>query len=258
MPACRSTGESTLHHFGALTARPFDDCEMKQTHNQAEPRHVRPAGGAKPVRIALVEDQADMRESWSRLISGLPGFTCICACASAEEALSQLPALQPDVVVMDIKMPGMNGIECTARLKMLLPRTQVLILTVGADSQTLFRALAAGARGCLLKRSRPEQLQTAIHEVLAGGAAMPGEVARHVIASFRRESVRRRAAHRLSPAEEKVLQLLARGFDTQEIAEELARCGETLCGHLQEIYEKLHGSWRLDPRPEAEIHADHS
>jgi len=108
------------------------------------------------VRLALVEDVAEMRESWQQLINGLPGFRCSCTCSSGREALRVLPAEAPDVIVMDIQMPSMTGIECTLRLKELLPKTPILILTVSADTQTVFRALEAGADGYLLKRSRPE------------------------------------------------------------------------------------------------------
>jgi DNA-binding NarL/FixJ family response regulator len=198
---------------------------------------------AKPsrlVRLALVEDVAEMRESWRQLIDGLPGFRCIRACANGSEALRELPALQPDVVVMDIQMPGMTGIECTVRLKQVLPDTPILILTVSADNQTVFSALEAGADGYLLKRSRPEQLQTAILDVLAGGAPMTSEIARRVVASFRQRSVQRDETARLTPREEEVLTLLSKGFANKEIADKMSVSYETVRDHLKHIYEKLH------------------
>src|SRR4029079_18331069 len=161
-----------------------------------------PNPGGKLVRLALVEDVAEMRESWQQLINGLPGFRCVCTCASGREALRVLPAEAPDVIVMDIQMPGMTGIECTLRLKELLPKTPILILTVSADTQTVFRALEAGADGYLLKRSRPEQLQTAIQDVLEGGAPMTSEIARRVVASFRERATKRGETARLTPREE--------------------------------------------------------
>jgi len=204
-------------------------------------RHAPVSSGAgKMVRLALVEDVAEMRESWRQLIDGLPGFRCIRACASGTEAVRELPAVKPDVVVMDIQMPGMTGIECTARLKQLMPETPILILTVSADNQTVFSALEAGADGYLLKRSRPEQLQTAILDVLAGGAPMTSEIARRVVASFRQRSVQRDETARLTPREEEVLTLLSKGFANKEIADKMSVSYETVRDHLKHIYEKLH------------------
>ncbi len=194
----------------------------------------------KLVRIALVEDVAEMRESWRQLIDGLPGFRCVCACASGHEALRVVPEQAPSVIVMDIQMPGMSGIECTARLKQLLPRTPILILTVSADSQTVFRALEAGADGYLLKRSRPEQLQMALLDVLAGGAPMTSEIARRVVAAFRERAARRNTASVLTPREEEVLTLLSQGFANKEIADKMSVSYETVRDHLKHIYEKLH------------------
>jgi DNA-binding NarL/FixJ family response regulator len=199
-----------------------------------------PSPTGKLVRLALVEDVAEMRESWRQLINGLPGFRCVCTCASGREALRVLPAEMPDVVVMDIQMPGMSGIECTLRLKELLPKTPILILTVSADTQTVFRALEAGADGYLLKRSRPDQLQTAIQDVLEGGAPMTSEIARRVVASFRQRPAKRDETARLTPREEEVLGYLSKGFANKEIAIKMAVSYETVRDHLRNIYEKLH------------------
>ena len=196
--------------------------------------------GGKLVRLALVEDVAEMRESWCQLINGLPGFRCVCTCSSGREALRVLPAEAPDIIVMDIQMPGMTGIECTLRLKELLPKTPVLILTVSADTQTVFRALEAGADGYLLKRSRPDQLQTAIQEVLEGGAPMTSEIARRVVASFRVRATKRGETARLTPREEEVLGYLSKGFANKEIAVKMSVSYETVRDHLRNIYEKLH------------------
>src|SRR3569833_201681 len=196
--------------------------------------------GGKLVRLARVEDVAEMRESWQQLINGLPGFRCVCTCASGREALRVLPAEAPDVIVMDIQMPGMTGIECTLRLKELLPKTPILILTVSADTQTVFRALEAGADGYLLKRSRPDQLQTAIQEVLEGGAPMTSEIARRVVASFRERAAKRGEKARLTPREEEVLGYLSKGFANKEIAVKMSVSYETVRDHLRNIYEKLH------------------
>lgn len=204
-----------------------------------------PSNGSQPpaqklVRLALVEDVAEMRESWRQLIDGLPGFRCVCVCASGREALRTLPAEMPDVIVMDIQMPGMSGIECTVRLKAILPGIPILVLTVSADTHTVFRALEAGADGYLLKRSRPDQLQAAILDVLSGGAPMTSEIARRVVASFRQRAARRDETVRLTPREEEVLALLSKGYANKEIAEKMSVSYETVRDHLRKIYERLH------------------
>ena len=204
-----------------------------------KPKPISHAPG-KLVRLALVEDVEEMRESWRQLIDGLPGFRCVCTCASGREALRALPLEAPDVIVMDIQMPGMSGIECTLRLKELLPKTPILILTVSADTQTVFRALEAGADGYLLKRSRPDQLQTAIQDVLEGGAPMTSEIARRVVASFRQRAAKRDETARLTPREEQVLGYLSKGFANKEIAVKMSVSYETVRDHLRNIYEKLH------------------
>jgi len=197
-----------------------------------------PAGNT--VRIALVEDLADVRDSWTRLIDGIPNFKCACTFTSGEEALRRLPSERVDVVLMDIRLPRMSGIVCTTRLKPLIPDTQILILTVSADSDTVFRALEAGADGYLLKHCSPEELQAAVLDVLKGGVPMTSEIARRVIASFRRHPAKSDAATKLTPREEEILTLLAKGFVSKEIAATLGVTYETVRDHLKHIYEKLH------------------
>lgn len=192
------------------------------------------------VRVGLVEDIDEMRQSWSRLISHCQGLECVCACASGEEALRELPACQPDVVLMDIYLPKMSGVECTARLKILLPNTQILILTVAEEHDLVFRALEAGADGYLLKRIRPEDLRGAILEALSGGAPMSSEIARRVVESFRQKSRPRDATINLTSREEEVLVLLSRGFSNKEIADQISVSIETVRSHLKRIYEKMH------------------
>ena len=199
-----------------------------------------PPAARKIIRIALVEDLDDVRVSWTRLIDGIPKFKCVCTCASGEEALRRLPEEQVDVVLMDIRLPRMSGIACTARLRPLIPQTQILILTVSADSDTIFRALEAGADGYLLKRCSPEDLQAAVLEVLNGGVPMTSEIARRVISSFRREPAKNTAVTRLTPREEEILTLLSKGFVNKEIAVKLGVTYETVRDHLKNIYEKLH------------------
>ena len=199
-----------------------------------------PSQAGRPVRIALVEDLVEVRDSWTRLIDGLPQFRCVCTCGSGEEALKRLPEEKVDVVLMDIQLPRMSGIACTARLKPLMPETQILILTVSADSDTVFRALEAGADGYLLKRCSPAELQTAVLDVLKGGVPMTSEIARRVIASFRRNPAKRDENTRLTPREEEILTLLSKGFVSKEIAVKLGVSYETVRDHLRHIYEKLH------------------
>lgn len=199
-----------------------------------------PSPPAKTVRVALVEDQPDVRDSWTRLIDSLPHFQCFCTFTSGEEALRRLPQEKVDVVLMDVRLPRMSGIACTARLKPLLPNTQILMLTVSADSDTIFRALEAGADGYLLKRSSPEELQAGVLEVMKGGVPMSSEIARRVIASFRRQPAKSSAAIRLTPREEEILTLLSKGFVNKEIAAKLGVTYETVRDHLRHIYEKLH------------------
>ena len=154
------------------------------------------------MKVVLVEDKLEVRDSWSKLINSLPGFACIRVCSSGEEALRVIPAVQPDVVLMDIFLPRMSGIECTAHLKELLPKVQILILTAVEDDELVFMALQAGADGYLLKRTKPADLRAALLEVLRGGAPMTSEVARRVVESFRRPARTREEAVHLSAREE--------------------------------------------------------
>lgn len=196
---------------------------------------------AETLRVAIVEDHADLRESWRRLIDAAQGYECLECYANAEDALREIPLLKPDVVLMDINLPGMSGIECTRLLRAEIPRLQVLILTVYEDTDRIFEALEAGASGYLLKRTTPEQLLNAIVEVKHGGSPMTSEVARKVVQSFRRPA-RSKAAEeaRLTPREEEILKLLAQGYVTKEISDKLGISYYTSQTHMKKIYEKLH------------------
>ncbi|HEU5396585.1 MAG TPA: response regulator transcription factor [Verrucomicrobiae bacterium] len=199
-----------------------------------------------PIRVALVEDQVDLCRSWVQIIESFDGFNCLCTCASAEEAIRALPAARPDVILMDIRLPRMSGIECTSRLKELLPPTPIVILTVLDDDELIFRALEAGADGYLLKRSKPADLQAALLDVLAGGAPMSSAIARRVVRSFRRPPVNPGNQAHLSSRETEVLGLLSVGLSNKEIADQMRLSIETVRSYLKTIYEKLHVHCRTE------------
>lgn len=209
---------------------------MKQTLKNPKDQ----AAVEKPLRVALVEDQRDTRESWSRLISSFPDLVCVCACASAEEALRIIPEEKPDVVLMDVFLPRMSGIECTARLKQILPEIPIVMLTASDEDEILFLALESGADGYLLKRTKPSDLRVALLDVMRGGAPMTSEIARHVVASFRRKANIVDPSLSLTAREEETLVLLTKGYANKEIADQLHLSTETVRSHLKNIYTKMH------------------
>jgi DNA-binding NarL/FixJ family response regulator len=182
----------------------------------------------------------------SELIDAAPSFRCICACATAKEAMGEIPRLRPEVVLMDIHLPGESGIACTARLKARMPEVQVIILTVYKDTELIFRALKAGASGYLLKRASTEEVLRAISEVKAGGAPMTGEIARLVVQSFQSVSTGGLKEQGLSPRELEILELLSEGITNKMIATRLGISSETVRTHLGRIYEKLHVHGRTE------------
>ena len=192
------------------------------------------------ITIGIVEDDAVVRKSLARLAGESPGVRCLAAFATGEEALKLLPDLQPQVVLMDIHLPHMSGIECTRRLKRLLPDTQVLMLTVYDDSDSIFRALKAGASGYLLKRFEPEEVLEAIKDVLKGGAPMSSQIARKVVQSFRETDPVADPSAKLTEREAEVLSYLTKGYANKEIADRMAITVPTVRTHLRNIYEKLH------------------
>src|ERR1035437_2200235 len=198
---------------------------------------------AKPatqkVKIAIVEDQPEVRENWSKLINSFPDFECVCACVSGEEALREIPKHRPSVVLMDIFLPRMSGIECTAQLKELLPETQIIILTAMDDKELIFLALQAGAAGYLLKRTKPADLRSALLDVMAGGSPMSSEIARRVVESFHRKAEAREQTVGLSVREEEILVLLSKGYSNKAIADQLKLSVETIYSYLKRVYEKL-------------------
>lgn len=191
-------------------------------------------------KIAIVEDNRVIRESLAEFVQTDPQCQCVCSCATAEEALKILPKHAPDIVLMDIQLPGQSGIECTAQLKQLLPRVQIIMVTVYEDTERIFKALRAGACGYILKRCTPVELMDAIHEVRQGGAPMSREIARKVITSFQDPVTTTAQVEELSPREREILELLASGFPNKEIASRLGLTDGTVRWHLRHVYHKLH------------------
>ena len=196
--------------------------------------------------VAIVEDNAVMRKTFRQWIDAAPGFRCVFACATAEEALAEIPRLKPDVVLMDVHLPGESGIACTARLKEKLPGVQVIILTVYRNQELIFQALQAGACGYLLKRSSPEELLQAIAEVISGGAPMTSEIARMVVEAFQKKPASLASGDSLTNRESEILALLSEGLRNKEIADRVNISYDTVWAHLRHVYEKLHVRGRTE------------
>ncbi|MES2476222.1 MAG: response regulator transcription factor [Verrucomicrobiota bacterium] len=192
------------------------------------------------IKIAIVEDSRTTREGLKTIIELSNEYQCVAACGTAEEALQVLPKYAPEVVLMDIQLPAMSGIECVERLKELLPEVLVIMVTVYEDPDRIFSALRAGASGYLLKRSAPEQVLTAIRDVGKGGAPMSGEIARKVIQYFRNQSTVSREVEKLTARERDVLEHVANGFSNKEIAARMFVSVDAVRWHLKHIYSKLH------------------
>jgi len=199
-----------------------------------------------PLKIALVEDQPKVRDNWNQLINSFPDLSCVCLCKTGEEALRLIPEARPDAVLMDIFLPRMSGIECTSRLKALMPEVRIIILTAMNDEELVFMALEAGADGYLLKRTKPADLRMALLDVLTGGAPMTSEIARRVVESFRLKAKTRDESLRLSAREEQILLLLAKGHSNKMIADNLEISVDTVCHHLKHVFEKMHVSSRTE------------
>jgi len=173
------------------------------------------------IRVSIVEDDAGVRTSLARLIDRSPGFRCLSQHSSAEQALQELPVVNPEVVLMDINLTGLNGVECVRRLKPLLPQAQIIMLTVYQNTEHIFNALAAGATGYLLKQTPPAELLAAIRDVHGGGSPMSSHIARKIVQSFQKPAAAVRETGNLSPREAEVLDLLAKGYLYKEIADQM-------------------------------------
>ena len=192
------------------------------------------------IRVSIVDDELDLRENISGYVDAAEGFRCVSVHASAKDALARLPEEKPDVVLMDINLGGMNGIECVRQLKPLVPETQIVMLTVFDDTEKIFSALAAGASGYLLKRLAPPKLLDAIREVHEGGSPMSAPIARKVVQSLQSTPSRADSGADLSPREREVLEGLAEGQAYKQIAEKLGVSIHTVRNYIRRIYEKLH------------------
>ncbi len=192
-----------------------------------------------PITVSIVEDNEQLRGTLAKVINRAEGFRCPSHYGDAESAVEGLPKDRPEVVLMDINLPGMNGVECVRRLKQIMPQTQVVMLTVYEDTENIFNALAAGAAGYLLKRTKTAELLEAIREVQRGGSPMTTHIARKVTQSFQRAGPSPQPTENLSEREQEVLDCLSQGLIYKEIAEKLGISYETVHTYIRRIYEKL-------------------
>lgn len=200
----------------------------------------------KEIQVALVEDDAGVRANLAAMLNSSPGFSCQAAYEDGPSALRGIPQNRPDVVLMDINLPGMLGTECVRQLKTVAPGLPVLMLTVYDDSEQIFKSLMAGATGYLLKRTPKDKLLDAIREVNNGGAPMSRQIARRVVQFFQEidhlppTAPSASSLHGLTDREQQVLAALAKGYAYKEIADHLKISFETVRTHVRSIYEKLH------------------
>jgi DNA-binding NarL/FixJ family response regulator len=193
-----------------------------------------------PITVAIVEDDPHARKIFASWIQRADGFRCVAEFSDAESALAALPGAAPDVVLSDINLPGLNGVECVRRLKPLLPQTQFVMLTVYEDADHIFQALAAGASGYLLKQVPRAELLGALKDVHQGGSPMTSKIARKVVQAFQPARPTGAETAELSPREQELLDLLARGYLYKEIAEAMKISVGTVNTYIRRIYEKLH------------------
>jgi len=196
--------------------------------------------------VSIVDDEKELCQSIATFVNSSPGFRCVSTYNSGEAALEHLPADRPDVVLMDIHLTGMSGIECVRQLKAIMPELQIVMLTVYGDTEQIFKALSAGASGYMLKRLTPVKLLEAIREVHGGGSPMSGSIARKVVASFRKIGLPDDEKTHLSSREQMVLDCLAKGLTYKQTADQLTVSIDTIRTHIRRIYEKLHVQSRTE------------
>lgn len=235
---------SQLSNIGGPTGEPVmsasrqkSDCVKRSCMMNA----VSQPAESLPIRVAVVENAAEVFASWFQLAENFSDgeFDCVCSCSSGEDAIRVIPGALPEVILVDIPLPGMTGIECVSKLKAMLPSTPAVIFTTLDDDELIFSALEAGADGYLLKQSRPAELRVALQGALRGGAALSGAVARRVVGAFRRRPDDAGKGANLSVRELEVLRFLSRGCSNKEIAEQIQLSVETVRTYLKRIYEKL-------------------
>jgi DNA-binding NarL/FixJ family response regulator len=193
-----------------------------------------------PINVAIVEDKAGVRKSLAVLINGSKGFQCIHTFPNAEAALEEMPKAWPDVVLMDINLPEMSGIECVKKLKAIRPALQIIMLTVYVENEKIFKSLVAGASGYLIKDTPPSEILEAIDDVQRGGSPMSSQIARKVVEHVQQFNEVSDETLSLSPREYEILSHLAKGLQCKEIADILSISALTVRTHLRNIYEKLH------------------
>jgi RNA polymerase sigma factor (sigma-70 family) len=198
------------------------------------------------ISVSIVEDNRGTRESLTELLGRSPALRFMTAYPNGEDALSKIPGESPDVVLMDINLPKMNGIECVAQLKQQLPKTQVLMLTTYEEGDLIFDSLRKGASGYLLKNMPPAELIQAIEQVHAGGAPMSMQIARKVVTHFQQIKMPQSEMEKLTKREQEILALLAKGYLYKEIADQLGISLSTVRAHLHTVYEKLHVQSRTE------------
>jgi len=192
------------------------------------------------IKVSIVEDDAKLRETMIRYFAGQSDFKCVCTYPDAETALAGIPQNPPDVVLMDINLPGMNGIECVTLLHSALPQLKIIMLTIFEDSERVFNSLSAGAFGYLVKSNRPAKILQAIRDVHEGGSPMSGHIARMVVQSFERQNPTKDETSSLTPRELEVLHGLSCGQAYKQISGNLGISLSTVRTYIQRIYEKLH------------------
>jgi DNA-binding NarL/FixJ family response regulator len=208
-----------------------------QAEKESAPREASAPG---KIRVAIVEDDAKLLATLGQLIGTDPDFKFLGGFSTTTSALAGIPPLDPDIVIMDINLPDIDGVECVRRLKEICPRPQVMMLTVYEDADAVFRALRAGATGYLLKQTPFHELLAALREIHQGGSPMSGDIARKVVQSFQEAGVPNPEVESLSQREREVLQLVAQGYLFKEVAEKLAISFGTVHTYSRRIYEKLH------------------
>jgi DNA-binding NarL/FixJ family response regulator len=196
--------------------------------------------------VAIVEDDPQLRDQIVEILGKAPDIKCVGAFVSGEEAVKKIPLLRPDVVLMDIKLPGMSGIECVARLKKLEPSLQIIMVTIYQDSERIFEALKVGANGYLVKSAPPSQLLEAVRDVKIGGAPLSTHIARKVVEHFRDLIGGQHDDENLSPREQQVLTLLSSGFIYKEIADQLGIAVPTVRTYVANICDKMHVRNRIE------------